>query len=152
MFDVRVSTVDEFMQSGQSEALFAEHWEEIVTHREVTPLKPDMDFYRRLEPGGTLLLLTAWAEDRMVGYSFNFVTQSPHFGGLVTVTNDALFIARAYRQGTGLGLALLKATEKHGQAMGGKLMMWLAKPDTPLAKLMDHLGYTPQEIVFTKGM
>ena len=151
MYDVRVSTVDELMQSGQAEALFAEHWEELATHREVTRLQPDPDYYRKVEPTGTLLIVTAWDGAKVVGYSVNFITLSPHFG-VVTVMNDLLFLSKDYRRGTGLGLALMNATEQHGTAKGAELVMWLSKPDTPLARLMDRLGYVPQEVIYTKGI
>jgi len=152
MFDVRESTVDELMQSGQAETLFAEHWDELASHKSILPLRPNVDHYRTLESTGMLLILTAWADEVMVGYSVNFMTPTPHFGGLLVVSNDLLFLSKPYRKGTGLGRALLKATEAHGLRRGGKLMMWLAKPESPLAWLMDKLGYVPQEMVFTKGL
>ena len=63
--------------------------------------------------------------------------------------NDILFVKKELRGGR-LGLRLLKATEDYAKSEGCKLMLWHAKENTALAKLLPKLKYGVQEIMYSK--
>ena len=146
MTEIRLSNVDEMLANAG--ALFSEHWEEIALNKEVMVLKPDEAKYRNLEANGMLLILGAFEGDQIVGYSVNVVTNHPHYADLITCSNDLLFVTEGKRNGR-LGLQLIRTTEKAAKECGASLMLWHAKPGTPLEKMMPRLGYGVQDIIFS---
>ena len=47
-------------------------------------------------------------------------------------------------------IAFIKGTEDHARSEGCKLMLWHAKENTALAKLLPKLKYGVQEIMYSK--
>ena len=72
-----------------------------------------------------------------------------HYADLRVTQNDVLFVKKEFRGGR-LGLRLLKATEDHAKSEGCKLMLWHAKENTALDKLLPKLKYGVQEIMYSK--
>jgi len=113
MTEIRLSDVDEMLANAG--ALFSEHWEEVALNKQVMVLKPDEQKYRTMEANGMLLILGAFCDGRVVGYSVNFVTNHPHYADLIVCNNDLLFVTEDKRCGR-LGLQLIRATEKEVEA------------------------------------
>ena len=84
-----------------------------------------------------------------MGYSINFIGPHMHYSNLRYAHNDALFVKAGHRGGT-LGLRLMRETERLAREQGARMMMWHAKPDTALHKLLPRLGYAVQDIAFSK--
>ena len=146
MTEIRPSNVDEMLANASE--LFSEHWEEIALNKQVMVLKPDEAKYRAAEANGMLLILAAFEGTEIVGYSVNIVTNHLHYADLITCSNDLLFVTEGKRSGR-LGLQLIRATEKVAKERGARLMLWHAKPGTPLEKMMPRLGYGVQDIIFS---
>lgn len=147
MVEIRESTVDEMLaHAGQ---LFAEHWDEIALNKQVMVLKPDEARYRSMEASGGMLILAAFVDGELVGYSVNFVIHHLHYADLCVCSNDLLFIAQSHREG-GLGIRLMRRTEEVARARGARLVLWHAKPNTPLATMLPRMGYGVQDIIFSK--
>lgn len=149
MPEIRLSTVEEML--SQCQELFQKHWEELTLNKEVMVLNPDEDRYKGMEEAGMLLLLAATDEERIVGYSVNLIMPHLHYADCVICSNDLLFVDPQYR-GTSLGIKLMKATENLAKDSGAKLMLWHAKQDTALEKLMPRMGYKVNDIIFSKGL
>lgn len=132
-----------------NEALGREHYEEIALNKAVMAYAPDVDRYARLEQLGVLLTLGVFKGDVLVGYSVNIITPHLHYRDLLTCHNDMIYIAPAHRRGT-LGVKLIKATRDAVKAKGVQLMLWHAKENTPLAKLLPRLGCGVQDILFSE--
>ncbi len=131
-------------------ALLAAHWDEIARNKQLVVLKPDAERYRLLEQAGALLTIGAFDEnDKMVAYSVNFIGHHLHYADLVYAENDVLFLAPAHRKGR-LGLRLIKETEQRAKARGARMMVWHAKQDTSLERLLPRLGYGVQDVLFSK--
>jgi predicted GNAT superfamily acetyltransferase len=146
MTEIRLSNVDEMLANASE--LFSEHWEEIALNKQVMVLKPDEGKYRAAEANGMLLILAAFEGEKVVGYSVNVVTNHLHYADLITCSNDLLFVTEGKRNGR-LGLQLIRATEKEAKQRGARLMLWHAKPGTPLEKMMPRLSYGVQDIIFS---
>ncbi len=146
MTEIRLSNVDEMLANAG--ALFSEHWEEVALNKQVMVLKPDEQKYRTMEANGMLLILGAFCDGKVVGYSVNFVTNHPHYADLIVCNNDLLFVTGDKRCGR-LGLQLIRATEKEAKQRGVQLMLWHAKPGTALEKMMPRLGYGVQDTIFS---
>ena len=145
--EIRLCTYDEFKVLG--DPLFEEHYEEIARNKQVMKLKPNYQLYEALNSTGWLFIYVAMRDDVCIGYSMNIMMHHLHYADLRIAQNDILFVKKEFRGGR-LGLRLLKATEDHARSEGCKLMLWHAKENTALAKLLPKLKYGVQEIMYSK--
>ena len=130
-------------------ALFQDHWDEVALNKQVMALKPDMQRYHSMNEQGMLLVIGAWNDGALVGYSVNFVMQHLHYADLRICSNDLLFVSKDLRKGR-VGLRLIRATEAAAKEAGAKLMLWHGKPNTTLVEIMPALGYGVQDVIFSK--
>ena len=145
--EIRLCTYDEFKVLG--DPLFEEHYEEIARNKQVMKLKPNYQLYEALNSTGWLFIYVAMQDNVCIGYSMNIMMHHLHYADLRIAQNDILFVKKEFRGGR-LGLRLLKATEDHARSEGCKLMLWHAKENTALAKLLPKLKYGVQEIMYSK--
>lgn len=133
----------------QMEPLFEPHWDEVAKNKEVMVLKPNKEQYATLEKGGMLLSLFAYYGDKLVGYSINIVTTHLHYSDLRCAYNDVLFLHPAVRNSP-LGIKLIRLTEKAAKDVGVKFLVWHAKQNTTLDKILPRMKYNVQEIMYSK--
>ena len=145
--EIRLCTLDEF--KVVADPLFEEHYEEIARNKQVMKLKPNWPSYHAVDKIGWLFIYLAMQDDVCIGYSMNIMMHHLHYADLRICQNDVLFVKKEFRGGR-LGLRLLKVTEDHARSEGCKLMLWHAKEDTALAKLLPKLKYGVQEIMYSK--
>jgi len=122
--EIRLCTYDEF--KVLADPLFEEHYEEIARNKQIMKLKPNYKLYEALDATGWLFIYVA-----------------------MQAQNDILFVKKEFRGGR-LGLRLIKVTEDHAKSEGCKLMLWHAKENTALDKLLPKLKYGVQEIMYSK--
>jgi predicted GNAT superfamily acetyltransferase len=130
--------------------LFKEHWEESTENKLPLVLAPDFSKYRALKEAGCLVTLFAYADDEVVGYSWNFLYPHLHHSKSICGYNDILFVRPAYRQSP-LGMRLIKETERVIKEKGGTFMFWYAKEGTKLAKILRR-SCGEHDITFTKEL
>jgi GNAT superfamily N-acetyltransferase len=135
----------------QVAGLLADHWEELAKNKSLMVLKPDRETYQNLERDGRIFALFAYDGDQIIGYSVNLITTHLHYADLSIASNDVLFVAQSHRTGR-TGIQLIDRTEEVAQLYGAKLMLWHAKQNTDLEKIMPRLGYKVQEIMFSKEL
>ena len=145
--EIRLCTLDEF--KVVADPLFEEHYEEIARNKQVMKLKPNWPSYHAVDKIGWLFIYLAMQNDVCIGYSMNIMMHHLHYADLKVCQNDVLFVKKEFRGGR-LGLRLLKVTEDHARSEGCKLMLWHAKENTALAKLLPKLKYGVQEIMYSK--
>ena len=145
--EIRLCTLDEF--KVLAEPLFEEHYEEIARNKQIMKLKPNYHLYEALNSTGWLFIYVAMQDDVCIGYSMNIMMHHLHYADLRVAQNDILFVKKELRGGR-LGLRLLRATEDHARSNGCKLMLWHAKENTALDKLLPKLKYGVQEIMYSK--
>lgn len=131
--------------------LFYEHWQESARNKQLMVLKPDVEGYTMLENSGKLVTLYAYIGDVLVGYSCNIITNHLHYADLTVAYNDVIFIHPDYRD-TPVGLRLIKETEKSCKEKGASLILWHAKENTALSKILPRMKCKVQEIIFSKEL
>lgn len=136
---------------GMFDELIQEHWDEVAKNKELMILKPRYEVYRDLDNKGNLINLFAFVDGKIVGYSINILSYHLHYADLYTAMNDIIFITKEYRD-TPLGLRLIAETEKACKEAGVKLMLWHAKEDSALAKILPRRKCKVQDIVFSKQL
>ena len=144
---IRLCTLDEF--KVLADPLFEEHYQEIARNKQIMKLKPNWPLYEAVDQGGYLFIYLAMQGDVCIGYSMNIIMNHFHYADLKIAQNDVLFVKKELRGGR-LGLRLLKVTEDHARSEGCKLMLWHAKENTALSKLLPKLKYGVQEIMYSK--
>lgn len=113
-------------------------------------LDVDWDKYAALERAGKLLVLGAFVDDELVGYSANVVERNIHYE-LVAGYNCALFIHPDHRNSP-LGLRLMAETRKGCAAWGATIMLWHAKPYSQLNTLLQRRRLEVQDIVYQEQL
>ena len=131
------------------DSLFEEHWDEIAKNKKVMVLKPDYNRYKQLEQSGSMRTLVAYENDKIVGYSVNFVMPHIHYSELVTCFNDIVFVTKDRRSSI-LGLKLIKETEKAAAKWGAGMMLWHVKENSSISKILPRKGYSVQDIIYSK--
>ena len=145
--EIRLCTYNEFVVIADH--LFEEHYDEIARNKRIMKLKPNYKLYEALDSVGWLFIYVAMQDDVCIGYSMNMMMHHLHYADLKVAQNDILFVKKELRGGR-LGLRLLKVTEDHARSEGCKLMLWHAKENTALSKLLPKLKYGVQEIMYSK--
>ncbi len=151
MHEFKQLTVDQLTSDPAVVELFHAHWDEIALNKELMRLKPMLDKYYDIEANGMLLIIGAYADGELVGYSVNFLNQHLHYADLWVCMNDIVFISQDMRK-SGIGIGLLKRTEELAKERGAQMMLWHVKQNTALSALLPRIGYGVQDIVFSKGL
>lgn len=131
--------------------LFQEHYEEVAKNKDVMKLKPHMEMYNALLSNDSVFIVGAADGEDLIGYSVNFIQPHLHYADLIYCQNDLLFITKEFRNSKA-GLKLIKLTEEYAKRQGAQLMLWHAKQDTALDKLMPRLGCKVQDIIYSKEL
>jgi GNAT superfamily N-acetyltransferase len=141
LFDI-VNEVDDLLRL---------HYEELCLNRDKIKLDPMWDRYAELERSGNLVLFTVRDDKKLIGYSAFLVTKHLHYGMLTLAINDVLFLHPDYRSGR-IGIKLIRMCESYFEDIKTPdveiKMVWHAKFDTSLEKLLRSMNYTAEEISF----
>lgn len=140
-----------FLEVAAREDLLEAHYDELATDKLRMVLAPDLARYQAIDDQGLLLSLGMFDGEEMVGYSVGIVTTSLHYSALTMYQNDVLFLAKDHRN-AGVGKHLIDATEAAARARGAGMVLWHAKPNTPLFFLLTHLAYVTQDVIFGRGL
>ena len=146
----------EIKEGSYKDALFNtellnEHWNEIVTKKHLFKVNGDYERYSLLETDGALLTLIAKVNDVVVGYSVNIISPHLHYKDSLVCYNDLLFVSKEKRTSP-LGIKLIKHTEELAKQRGAQVMLWHAKQDTPLSKILPRMGNTLHEHIYMKEL
>lgn len=143
-----ISAVASIEEAGP---LLVEHWGEVARNKEVMVLKPNVLAYQALEDAGALISLGAFDDGRMVGYAVTICSAHLHYADLIYASNDVIFVAGSHRNGPA-GIRLMRETERLALERGARLILWHAKPDTTLDRILPRMGYGVQETVFSRQL
>ena len=135
------------------EPLIRAHWNEVALNKGVMVLKPNVALYADLEAADRLVAFGAFDGDELVGYAVTILQPSHlHYADLFIASNDVLFVLPEHRGASRAGYRLIAETERACADRGARLMLWHAKPDTALQKLMPRLGYGVQDVIYSKEL
>jgi GNAT superfamily N-acetyltransferase len=112
---------------------------------------PDVGAYQRLHDAGLLFAVAAFEGATVIGYCTVVVTPYLHNPAITMAANDALFVDPAYRGGT-VTARIMRAVENEARARGASEMMWHCRAGTDFAQTLTRHGYTPLDVVVSKGL
>ena len=125
--------------------LVEDHWREVALYRDAVPLDPDVERYRGLERAGRLVILTAREAGALVGYSVFLVHNHLHYRQCKVASNDLLFLRQDRRAGSGLGIRLIRESEKALAALGVDRITWHVKAGNDWSDILARMGYDMEE-------
>lgn len=132
------------------ERLIKDHWEEVAVNKSKIKLNPDWDVYEGLEKLGHIKLFTFRDScGELAGYFAVTISTSLHYKDHLFATNDVIYIDQAYRK-SGAGSELIKFAEGCLKEDGVSVLNINTKVHKPFGKLLEYLGFTPVEMVYSK--
>lgn len=130
--------------------LLMEHWKELATNKEIMIPNPNIEKYMELEDNGGIFTIGAFDDDKLIGYSSNYIQSNMHYGNMIVCQNDVLYVDSQYRGR--VGLKLIQMTEDAGKSVGAHVVLWHAKQNTELDQLMKRRKYGVQDIIYMKEL
>jgi len=131
------------------EPLLEAHYQELGNTQRYE-LAPNYNQYHYIADAGNLIMLLAFDEDVCVGYSVNFLSPHVHYMRQRVCSNDVLFVAKDYREGS-IGGRLMARTAKEAKAAGATVLHWHAKPNTALFTILSKRS-GPIEYIFAQSL
>ena len=148
---VAVKYQQEFLDSVVEDAkgLLDDHWEEVALNKDKIKINPDWDAYYTLQEQGKLKVFTARDEGVLVGYFVVFVSPHIHYKDHLFAKNDLIYLAPSHRKGF-TGIKLIKFAEGCLKEDGVSVLVVNTKNRKPFHKLMIFLGFTSEDIEYSK--
>jgi len=85
--------------------------------------------------------------EELIGYAVYFITEHPHFAGVKMAFNDVIYIKKEYRKIHAADFFMFCESNLDD---GVQVIQHGMNYDQPHSKLMESLGYTPAEIMYSK--
>jgi GNAT superfamily N-acetyltransferase len=155
--DIRVIDID---QVREATALVERNHREIDFDKDLQELDPNWPHYYALSEAGLLIVLGAYADRELVGYSIDALVEShPHYRGICVGQGDVIYVAPEHREG-GVGVRMIQMADQMisewARSIGKRCMRMLHSKSTEaglaLAGLLPKLGYVSLETVYSKEL
>lgn len=133
----------------QIKPLLDDHYNEIALDKDAIKLNPDYGIYKSLCDSGTMRIITARDDAKLIGYCVCIIKYHLHYKDSLTAFNDIFYIAKEYRKGL-TGVKLFIKTEEILKKYGVQRVAMNTKLHHDVGAIFDRLGYRETERVFTK--
>ena len=137
--------------ASEAMPLIEAHWQEIALHQDTIQLNPNWQQYFRLEEEGKLHGYTAREDDKLVGYFVMIVVPHQHYSDHSFAHNDVIYVDPEYRKGF-TAWRLIKFATEQLELAGVSVMMINIKRHKPFDKLLQRLGFTETESIYSKRL
>lgn len=133
----------------EMEIINATHYDEIALDKDRMKLNPDFDKYQNIENAGSLIIITARKEGKLVGYWILFILPHLHYKDVLCGHTDIYYMLPEVRQGM-TGVKLLSEGEKILKKRGVKKIFAGDKKHKNLGIIFDMLKWTAVETQYSK--
>ena len=129
--------------------LFPEHWEELALDRDKFPMDVCNERYLQCEAANALLLVTARAGRRLIGYYVGMLLPHLHYqsSGMM-LHSDMYFVLKEFRNG--VGAKLLMCVQDAAQKRGCVKMYLSCKVHSNHTQLFQKMGFRQSDIMHVK--
>ena len=129
--------------------LLEDHWDEIALHKDTIKLNPDYGRYEAMCNSGSMKIVTARDNEKLVGYCIMLLYHHIHYKDQFMAMDDIFFIAKDYRKGL-TGVKLFIKTEEIMKQYGVTKLSMNVKIHQDVGAIFERLGYKETERMFTK--
>lgn len=144
---VRISIVQPIEYMHKIVSLMRDNWDETGFDFE---FNPSADAYQKVVDCNAMFVIAAFDGDDVIGYCTMIISPHLHNHDVIVASNDALFVAKPYRNGMTSG-RLIKAAEDEAKRRGASKVLWHTRAGTSFAAMLERRGYQPSDIVVMKG-
>lgn len=130
-------------------SIYKEHWNEVAVHKDTLRLKPHYERYMRLIQEDSLVVISAYNGEELIGYVLFITFYHLHYKDLLVANDDMYFIKKHYRQ-QGIGREMMQFAEKTLADMGVKFVQVRTKAHTAHEEFLKSLGYGPMDLCYCK--
>ena len=129
--------------------LFPAHWEELALDRQKFPMDVHYDRYVHFETADALLVVTARADGKLVGYYVGMILPHLHYQSSGNMLHtDMYFIKREFRNGA--GAKLLMCVQDAARRRKCVKMYLSCKIHSNHTELFQKMGFVPSDIMHVK--
>ena len=114
------------------------------------PVDVDFGTFCQIQEIGMLQAYGLFCEEDLVGYLVVTLAPSPMRGGRLIANEEGLYIAQEHRGG-GAATSLLLAAENHLRDKGVNIL-YMAAPNSRVAKLYERKGYKLHQTIYEKEL
>lgn len=147
--EFRLCDPDELRQTGLD--LILDNYDEMGESNWGFQLKINWEVFDAGYAMDKLFIMTAWGSGVILGYNVVWLVDHPHFCGQKVAQSSVLYV-RGEERRRGVGLRLIRASEREAKSRGAEVMLWSAKIDTRAFQLMTRMGYQPIETLFARDL
>lgn len=145
MITTQIEPLDACLE--ELKVLFPLHWQELAVFKDKMELAPQYHVYADRYNRGELVIPTARADGKIIGYWPTFIAPGLHYGTTLTATMDILYVDPAYR-GEGVAKMLAETLKDELIRRGVKLWYVGSKLHKDIEAFYESLGFTPIEKYF----
>lgn len=110
-----------------------------------------VDMYLALEETGAIKILSSHQDGVLTGFLSMIVSEMPHYGAIIAVT-ESYFVGREHRK-TGAGAALLKHAEQFAKQLSAVGMLISTPVGGKLAAVLtSSKAYRPSNLAFFRSL
>ena len=146
---VRASSVDEVCSAGNLGELLAGYADE-SSIADAGNINPNWTAYRAMEQAGIYQVSAAFLGGQLVGFAGVVLTDNPHYGRRLAVT-ESLFVEKAARK-RGIGKQLLTHVERFASINRAAGLLVSAPFGGRLADVLPRSGYQQTNQIFFKAL
>lgn len=132
--------------------LCKEHYEEVVSDKELFRLNPLWTVYQNLAENGVLKTYTARDNGQLAGYILMLVMPAMHYSDTLVAKDSAHFLRKPYRRGLE-ALRFFAYVEDEVKKLGVQVLMFHTKCGEPSrASVFEFMKFTSHEEIFMKKL
>jgi GNAT superfamily N-acetyltransferase len=146
---IRQSSIDEITSADNLPELL-EHYAQESSIDGLGSINPDWSAYKHLEQAGYYIPVAVFVGGVLAGVAGVIITQNPHYGKTLAVT-ESLFVDPQYRK-HGVGNKLIQHVETLARERGAAGLLISAPSGGRLQKLLPTAGYRETNRAFFKGL
>jgi len=125
------------------------HYDELASNHEIE-LDPDYEAYLKLKDFlHVVTVRDSDCDNKLVGYHISIVMPHLHYRKSLTAHTDIYYLHKDYRKGLA-GINMLKYMEKSVKEIGVERIYMMTKTNLNRGKILDRLGYSEKEHIYTK--
>ena len=123
----------------EANELILQHYEELVTQKEVMQLKLNLKAYNQLYDKDILEIHTVRDDGKMIGYSMWIINSPIQFSDTLVANSNALFLRSDYRKGI-LGMKFIKWSIEEIKKRKPSRIFLHVKPFMDFSPILERIG------------
>jgi hypothetical protein len=115
-------------------------------------IRPDWPQYQKLWAANSMRIVTARDEGMLVGYFVLLLSPNLSCAGETIAFGATLYLHPEYRNGTTIGVRLIKLAEETAKAENANTIIISSPEQRKIDPLLLHRGYAPLETMFGRRL